>query len=87
MSIPTALAIYFIVWWVTLFAVLPWGIKSQYEAGEVTEGTEPAAPTQPMIIRKLIYTTITALIIFLGIFWLIVYSGLSLEDLPLLGNI
>ena len=26
MSLVTGLAIYFIIWWVTLFAVLPWGV-------------------------------------------------------------
>lgn len=86
MSIPTAIAIFFIVWWVTLFAVLPWRIKSQHETGEVTDGTEPAAPTHPMIVRKLVYTTITAVIIFGVIFWLLVYSGVSLEDIPMLGD-
>ena len=86
MSILTAIAIYFIVWWVSLFAVLPWGIKSQHEAGEVSDGTEPAAPICPMIFQKLIYTTITATIIFLGIFWVIVYSGVTLDEIPLPGR-
>src|ERR1700752_2021438 len=28
-SIVTALAIYFVVWWIALFVVLPWGVHSQ----------------------------------------------------------
>jgi predicted secreted protein len=30
MSLATAIAIYFIIWWVVLFAVLPWGVRSQH---------------------------------------------------------
>src|SRR6266536_2082582 len=35
MSVTTGLAIYFIVWWMVLFAVLPWGVRSQLESGQV----------------------------------------------------
>ena len=31
MSLPTSIAIYFIIWWTVLFAVLPWGVRSQQE--------------------------------------------------------
>lgn len=30
-----ALAIYIFIWWITLFAVLPFGVRTQDEAGEV----------------------------------------------------
>ena len=39
-------AIYFVIWWVTLFAVLPFGVRSQREAGEVVRGTDPRRPRQ-----------------------------------------
>ena len=32
MTSPLVLAIYFIIWWVVLFAVLPWGARSQQKA-------------------------------------------------------
>ena len=32
-------AVYFIVWWMTLFAVLPFGLKTQAEAEEIVPGT------------------------------------------------
>ena len=41
MPIFTALAIYFVIWWIVLFAVLPWGVHSQHESGEMTPGTDP----------------------------------------------
>jgi predicted secreted protein len=59
-SIATALAIYFIIWWVMLFAVLPWGVRSQHESGAVSPGTDPGAPTRTRVWRVLITTTLAA---------------------------
>ncbi|WP_342362447.1 DUF1467 family protein [Terrarubrum flagellatum] len=62
-SIPwgSLIAIYFVVWWVLLFAVLPFGVRSQAEAGEIAPGTEPGAPVAPQLVRKAIWTSIVAL--------------------------
>ncbi len=57
MSIPITIALYFILWWTLLFAVLPWGVKSQHEAGDVTPGTDPGAPVKPMLLKKAIWTS------------------------------
>jgi predicted secreted protein len=65
----TIIAIYFLVWWITLFAVLPFGIKSQHEDGEFAEGTDPGAPVIARIGMKLIWTTIVATAIF-GVLYL-----------------
>jgi predicted secreted protein len=64
MAITTVLAIYFIIWWVVLFAVLPWGVHSQDESGEVTPGTDPGAPAVHRVWIKLMWTTIIASVIF-----------------------
>ena len=42
--ISTALAIYFVVWWIVLFLTLPFGVRSQHEDGEGAPGTDPGAP-------------------------------------------
>ena len=64
MATSTVVAIYFIIWWVVLFAVLPWGVHSQQESGEVAPGTDPGAPAAHRIGMKLIYTTVAASVIF-----------------------
>ncbi len=46
MPLASALATFFLIWWITLFAVLPWGIRSQHEGGAMVPGTDPGAPTQ-----------------------------------------
>ena len=64
MSITTVIAIYFLIWWITLFAVLPWGVRSQHESGEIAPGTDPGAPAVHRVWRALLWTTIVASVIF-----------------------
>ena len=53
MSLASALAIYFIIWWLVLFMVLPFGIRNAHESGEtVEEGNEPGAPVNPRLRPK-----------------------------------
>lgn len=65
MSPWSAAAIYFIIWWLTLFAVLPFGVRNAGEAGERIEaGHEPGAPVNPQIGKKAIVTTAISAVIF-----------------------
>jgi hypothetical protein len=60
MTVTSAIALYFIVWWLTLFAVLPLWVRGQHEGGDVVAGTEPGAPVSPLMLRKLALTTVLA---------------------------
>jgi predicted secreted protein len=60
----TYAAIFFLIWWVVLFAVLPWGVRSQHESGDTTPGTDPGAPIVPRLGRKLLWTTLVAGLLF-----------------------
>jgi predicted secreted protein len=77
----TAIAIYFIVWWLVLFAVLPWGIRSQAESGDVVPGSDPGAPAVPRLARKLLWTTVVATLIFAGAAWIYASRLITLDDL------
>ena len=63
MSLTTAVAIYFIIWWVVLFAVLPFGVRSQEEEGAVAPGTDPGAPVLARVWMKLLWTTVAASVV------------------------
>jgi predicted secreted protein len=81
MAVSTMFAIYFIIWWTVLFAVLPWGIHSQEETGDIAPGTDPGAPALPNLLRKGAWTTVISAVIF-GIFYTFyVYHWISLDDL------
>jgi len=81
MSWTTAAAIYFIVWWITLFAVLPWGVRSQAESGDVVPGSDPGAPAIPHLKAKLIWTTIVASVVFAIAATVYSYRLVTLDDL------
>ncbi len=82
MSIGTALAIYFVVWWVTLFVTLPFRMKSQLELGSVTEGSDPAAPANPQLLKRMLWNSVLAAFVCF-LFWLVFYYfGVRVEDLP-----
>jgi predicted secreted protein len=85
MSLTTAIAIYFIIWWAVLFAVLPWGIRSQEESGVVVHGTDPGAPAVPQLARKVVWTSLVAALVFA--LWYVVfyaYHLVGIEDLAAL---
>ena len=83
MNLASAIAIYFIIWWLVLFLVLPFGIRNAHETGEtVEEGNEPGAPVTPRLARKVVITTILATVVFV-VFYLAQTRGLlSLDSLP-----
>ena len=81
MSLVSSVAVYFVIWWLVLFVVLPFGVKSQHEMDDVTLGTDGGAPSQPYILRRAAATTVLAGIIFAGVYLFFVVYEMSLEDL------
>ena len=69
---------YFLIWWLTLFCVLPWGVRRS-ETPE--EGHDPGAPEGPRLWTKALVTTVVAAAIW-GVVFLVVDSGvISFRDM------
>jgi predicted secreted protein len=87
MSLVSMLAVYFIIWWVVLFAVLPFGVRSVSEsANGVEEGHDPGAPIHPQMITKALITTVVACVVFVMFYAGVVSGILSLENLASLAG-
>ncbi len=69
LAIGTYIAIYAIIWWICLFMVLPFGVRNQVDAGEITRGTEPGAPVAPRWGRRFLITTLAAIPMTLLVLW------------------
>lgn len=70
------IAIYLLFWTLTLFAVLPFGVKTADEAGEdKVKGQADSAPVRPMLARKFAWTSIIAAVL-MAIFWAVDSTGL-----------
>jgi len=66
--------VYLLIWWITLFAVLPQGVRGQAEENDIVTGSEPGAPVEANIKDKFKKTTIIATIIWV-IVCAIIWSG------------
>jgi predicted secreted protein len=64
MSWTLGIATYFVIWWVALFAVLPFGVQSQRELNDIVPGTEPGAPARPRILMRVAANTLLSGVIF-----------------------
>ena len=71
-----------IAWWLAFFLLLPVGIRSQIEDGNVLPGSEPSAPTAPRLWLKALWALVIALVFWGVLFWLIEMSGISIDDIP-----
>jgi predicted secreted protein len=79
-----AIALYFIIWWITLFAMLPIGVRTQEEEGEVAPGTAESAPHMPKLLQKMLATTVVASVVFAVVYVIIVHRVITLDQIPFL---
>ena len=78
MNIVTGAAIYFIVWWITLFVVLPFGVQRETN---VLQGNDPGAPTKHRILMKMAINTIIAAILWMIIYLIDIYDIIQIREL------
>ena len=67
--------LYAMIWWLTLFVVLPIGIRPAEEADDATGWR--GAPKRPRLGMKVIVTTIVAAVLWLSAWVVIEYDLLS----------
>jgi predicted secreted protein len=61
---PLAIAIYLTIWWIVLFAILPFGVRSSQDEGDTPTGADPGAPVAPKLWIKAVATTFVSAILF-----------------------
>jgi len=71
-------AIFLLIWFVVVFAVLPWGVR---QPTEPEAGHDPGAPVNPQLGRKVIITTVISLLLWGVYFYLTQIMGISLLSL------
>lgn len=68
MSITGGIIIYVNLWMIIFFMVLPFGITNQIDSSDYQKGTDPGAPVESRMKKKILITTFIATIIFSFIF-------------------
>lgn len=75
----TGVVVYLLLWWMVLFAVLPFGTRPDVE-GDPDAGGWRGAPVAANLGRKAIATTIVSAIIWVGVWALISSDWLSFRS-------
>jgi predicted secreted protein len=86
MTITAGLVLYAVIWFLCLFVALPIRVTTQGEDGSVVPGTPSSAPADPMMKRKLLWTTAAACVIWAAIAGVILFGGLTMRDLDFWGR-
>jgi predicted secreted protein len=85
MSWVSAGAIYFVVWWLVLFTVLPWRATSHHELGhDIAPGHAASAPVNPHLAAKFLATTLISAALFAAGWGLSQTGWLTLDNIPFL---
>lgn len=82
MTLSLGIALYLMIWFMTLFAVLPFGVKTQGEAGDVVAGTPASAPAAPRLLRVAVINSVVAAIAFAFVWYALDHDWLGLYIPP-----
>jgi predicted secreted protein len=74
----TGSAVYFVIWWLTIFIVLPFGVHRDQE---VEEGNDLGAPVKSQIPIKLAVNTVLAFMVWLVVYLIDVYDLITFNDI------
>ena len=84
MSIVSALVLFAVIWFLTLFVVLPIRLETQGDVGEKVEGTHAGSPASGFSMRRKIkVTTLWALPIWAIVTAVILWGGISVRDIDM----
>lgn len=76
----SALVLFAVIWFMTLFVVLPLRLKTQGDVGEIVPGTHAGAPHELNLKRKLKITTLVSILLFAIIAGIIVSGVIEIRD-------
>ncbi len=74
-------AIYFVLWWLVLFMVIPFSVRTQDEAEDVTLGTEASAPHRGSHMLKVVLRTTVVSAVLFAVFYVVkTRTGFDLDN-------
>ncbi|WP_333829860.1 DUF1467 family protein [Pararhodobacter sp.] len=84
MTLFSAFVLFAVIWFLTLFIVLPLRLTTQGEAGVVVPGTPQSAPADAQIRKRMLITTGVALVIWGSIVAIVLSEAVGMEDIDVL---
>ena len=77
MTLLSGFFIYVLIWWVVLFAVLPWGVRIP---DEPEPGHASSAPAHPHLVAKVIATTLVSFVVWFGVYYVMANDLVSFRN-------
>ena len=76
LTIAGGFALYFVIWWTLLFAILPIRNQAETRPEHIVPGQDLGAPARPRLREKAIWTTLLTGFVFLGALAVFPLAGL-----------
>lgn len=83
MGITSAIVLLAVFWFMTLFIVLPIGLRTQGDEGARLIGTHASAPENAQLKRKMLWTTVIAVVLWVPTCAVILSGVITVEDFDL----
>ncbi len=84
MTLFSAFVLYAVLWFLTLFVVLPLRLTTQGEAGQIVPGTPESAPHDPQMRKRLKITTAVSAVIWAIVAAIILSGVVGIDDFDIL---
>ena len=81
MNLTGGIVLYTVLWFLALFLLLPFGVRSQADDGAIVPGTHAGAPAHPVLRRKMIWATLLAAAIWAVCAWIILGGVITRADI------
>ena len=87
MNFVSALVLLAVIWFLTLFVVIPIRLETQGDVGERVEGTHAGSPASSFSMkRKIRVTTLFAIPIWAALCAVIIWGGIGVRDIDIFGR-
>jgi predicted secreted protein len=84
MTVFSGFVLYAVLWFMTLFLVLPLRLTTQGDAGSVVPGTPSSAPQDAQMRKRLTITTIASFVIWAIVAAIILSGMVGVDDIDFL---
>ncbi len=74
----SGILVFVVLWWLVIFAVLPWGVRIPEKAAR---GHADSAPVQPMLLRKVLATTAITAVLWVVVYLIVTSDLISFRDM------
>ena len=86
MGVASGIVLFLVIWFMAFMVLLPFGVRTQGEAGSIEPGTHSGAPQEHHLARKAIAATAIACVLWAIAAAVILSGTVSVRDIDVFGR-